>query len=472
MGERVKAAELKRAVLPSLLAGTERQPLPVDAQVLGPLAALSLGGQLLRFTAPDSPTAFAVEPVIEDRRRVVPDALRRPMVRLLAGKTATEHAGIAIARALDERRMRPHPFDLPKLEAFVRAHAERLGPTAQQWAQRSGADTESVTFYNDDPLDDATWTRAPTRRRVLYVAERRRQDAGAARALLQAVWAQESAEARFRLLQAMQTELTAQDIPFLESLDKDRAPRVRGLAQRMLAKLDAGGVNTALKEVIERIKRTQTGLLRKRTALALELPATVKEQAAPAWIREAFAEVSLEDLARALSLREIDMVEAASADENFLLALALMATIECRLDVLDAAVKHLPGAWQQLSDTGLNDLGAMPRDERTRWADILIRAYGRKLPWNYPAWSWLHTILDGAAPTSLLDTAFRSDWFAEEPTVAKHTPYWMEVTAALCPSSQRNELRHRLARFDAGLTVTAIILLDFLDALESNTQHA
>jgi len=466
--------ELKQSVLPSLLAGTARQPLSSEAssQPNGALAALSLAGQWLRFERPAAPSSFAVEPVDEDKRRIVPDHLRRPMLRLLTSKTATEHPAIAVARAFDALSLRPHPFDLPKLDAFVREYNKALGATAQQWAQRQANAAEPSTYYDNDTLDDANWTQAPLAKRASYLAERRNQDPQAARGLLQAVWPQETADARFRLLQAIQIGLTNADQSFLESLEKDRAPRVRQLSRRLLAKLGTGGENPALPAAFERIKSSQAGLVHKRTVLELELPATVKDQAAPGWVHETFADVGLQELARALNLSELDMVEAAADDANLLVAFALMATLDRRFDVLAATVNHLPNAWQLLSDTGLADLGVMTAAERLQWAEILIRPYGGKLPWDYPAWSWLHLMLHSHAPAPLLDAAFRSNWFDETPTVAKHTPYWMEVTAALCPPSQRGQLRDRISTFDPALTITALQLLDLLDALEKNTADA
>jgi hypothetical protein len=289
--------------------------------------------------------------------------------------------------------------------------------------------------------------------------------------LLEADWPQDKADARARLLQAMQIRLSSADQPFLDSLQKDRSPRVRQIAQRLLAKLGVTTENPALKAVLEHITRKETGLLRKRASLKLELPATVKEQVAPIWIREAFAEVTLEELTQALSLNETEIVEASAKDTNLLVALALSATVDNRLDLLASIVEHLPNAWELMSDSGLQDLGAMTRDERLRWGDILIRPYGRKLPWDYPAWNWLHLLLEGPAPVSLLEAALKSGWYDEPPSNAKHTQYWMEVAAALCPPTQRQALRERLEGFDATLTATALPLLHLLDALENSKPH-
>lgn len=472
----MKSAAFAKGALPALLKGTARQPLMGGEGFSGgqnvALSALSLAGQWLRFERPAAPAAFAVEPRIEDRRRLLPDELRRPMLRLLKGRMGTDHVAMAVARALDEKGMRPHPFDLPQLDVFVRSYAERLGATAEHWKARQSKSVEVASAYDEEALHDANWAEAPLGKRVEYLMARRRADAVGARMLLEAAWPQQNADARFRLLQGMQDGLSESDVGFLESQAKDRAPRVRQLARRMLGRLGAVDENPAVAACLERIRREQTGVLRKRAALRLELPANVKEQAAPGWIRETFAEVSPEELARKLELDVREMVEAAAKDRYLLLALALMATVNQRLDLLAATVAHLSDAWQLLCATGLDELGAMPREERLEWAEILIRPYGRKLHVEYGAWDWLHRMLDGPAPAALLEAVFDSAWLEDGEGSTRRTVQWMEVTAALCPAEQRGEWKLRIAGFEPPVTASAIQLLEFLDALEASTEDA
>jgi len=475
---------LKTQALSALLTGTARQPLSFAGGLseLGGgdnttalLNALSLTAQALRFERPLPPPSFNTEPEIYDDRPILPDPMRRPLIRLLQDKKTSADLHLALAWAFARSKARPHPFDLPRIDAFVRVHAEHLGLTAQHWAAKGDdAVASAQNYFAADALDDSTWSKAPLAQRTRFLADRRRQDPATARALAEGVWSQENSDARVRLLMAFETGLNIGDQAFLESLAKDRAPRVRSLAQRFLARITGRSAeHPALKECLERIRRSTAGLLKKRTLLALELPATVKEHEVKAWIRNAFSEVSCEELARALELTESKMVEAAEKDENLLLAIALMATADRRLDLLDEiAGSRIKDAWEQLSLCGVQDLSLMPPAERTRWAQILVRPYAAKPPATYATWSWMHRSLEGPVPELLMESILRSDrWIADLVNEQKAGPEWMELLAAVCPTVQRNRLRAQLAALDPSLTLTALPLLDILDSLEKAGHH-
>jgi hypothetical protein len=462
-----------------LLTGTGRQPLSFAGDLAGlangdatnaALNVLSLTAQALRFERPFPPEVFNAEPKIHDDRPILPDSMRRPLIRLLNGKRTADDLDLALAWAFGRSKVRPHPFDLPRIDAFVRAHAEHLGLTAQHFAaQRDDSAAPAHSYFDAEALDETTWAKAPLAQRSRFIADSRKQDAQAARALVEAIWNQENADARVRLLMALETGLNTSDQPFLEGLAKDRAPRVRSLAQRFLARITGSAAEgPALKACLERIRRSTAGLLKKRTTLALELPATVKEHEAKGWIRKTFDEVSCDELARALELTETAMIEAAAKDENLLLALALMATQDRRLDLLEEiAGGQLKDAWEQLSLCGVQDLGLMPVEERMRWAEILIRPYSAKPPASYSAWSWLHRSLEGPGPELLMEPLLRSSrWLTTLLEQGKAGPEWMELLAVVCPISLRPCLRNQLAPLDAPLTMTALTLLDILESLK------
>jgi len=474
VGALVNRTILHAKVLPSLLAGTSRHALPELVRPANPssdgvLEMLSLMGQALRLEHPATPDSFMVEPEIKDERKIVADSLRRPLVRLLTAKNVTEHPARALARSFERLRLRPHPFDLPLIDAFVRSNAERLGPTAQHWADRQKPDAETQSYFDPELLDESNWAQATLSRRVTYLEQRRRDGADAARTLLESTWGQESADARFRLLQTLQTSLSTGDQSFLSTLEKDRAPRVRALAAKFLSRLGASGENPTLHACLERIKQSKSGLIRKRRALQLELPANVKDQAASRWILQTFTDVSFRELASAFKLTEDELVESAAKDEPLLLALALIATSDLRLDLLELVVAHLPNAWEKMVETGLDTLGTMGETERQRWQEILLHPYRKDLPAIYHLWDWLHRITDAQAPASVMSTVLHAKLLKKIPE--HECVVWFELLTAMCATAQRHELRQQLADFDQSVTVTPVALLDILDGMENDGTH-
>src|SRR5262250_3378428 len=96
---------LHAKVLPALLGGTARHPLPgelirpTSPSSDGALEMLSLMGQALRFERPSTPDAFIVEPEIKDDRKILVSDLRRSLIRVLSTKSFTVHYTRALARA-------------------------------------------------------------------------------------------------------------------------------------------------------------------------------------------------------------------------------------------------------------------------------------------------------------------------------------------------------------------------------------
>jgi hypothetical protein len=304
---------------------------------------------------------------------------------------------------------------------------------------------------------------------VAYLEQRRRDDADAARALVESTWAKEGADARFRLLQALQIRLSMADQSFLSTLETDRAPRVRALATKFLARLGAGRENPALRACLERIKQGKSGLIRKRAALQLELPANVKDQAASRWILQSFADVSFVELAGTFQLTEEDLIEAAAKDDPLLLALALVATNDRRPDLLELVVAHLTNAWERMFEGGLDTLGTMPELERRRWEELIVHPYRKDLPTIYSLWDWLHRITDADAAVSVMSIVLQTKLLTK---VSEHERVaWFEVITAMCPTPQRQQLREQLAEFDQSLTVTSLALLEILDGMENDRTH-
>lgn len=480
MDKRITPAQLKARVLPALLAGANRRSMELEtlfddaSQVASDqlrLRALSLTGQALRFEHPPAPGDYLVETEIRDDRTILPDEIRRALVRLLTIAKATPPVAAAIAWTMDKTQLRLHPFDQPKLDAFVHNYADYLGPTAELWAARKGDTSTPASYFADDELDESNWSTAQLRHKARYIEERRKLDPDAARVLVEAAWPQQDAEARVRLLIALQTGLGIADQAFLVPLEKDRSPRVRSMALQLLIRLPNSTYdNPALRQLMERIQRTESGIFRKKPVLTLELPATVKEQAAPLWIREMVVSVSMHELTRTLSLSGEELIEAGKKDRNLLFALAWVATQDRRFDLLSAIAAEHPELWEQMSLSGATDLEHLSRDERIEWATAITGPQSSKPPKEITLWNWLHNAIKGPVPTKLMKGMLRSGWKDDLAEPAKARPDLPEILAACCPASLRTELSEQLATLDPSLTVNALSLLDILETMERLAQ--
>lgn len=474
----MKTASLKARVLPSLLSGLRREPLAQEfsfdqaGEQRSTLAALSLCGQALRFERPESPSEFnAVEWPAEDRPIVSGEA-RALLLRLLQEKRLTADSEFAAACALERCRLRPHPFDLPRVESFVRKHAERLGATARYWIERETPEVQRRGYFDAEELTPTNWADAPLARRAAFLESWRTRDATGAREALAAVWASRSADERLRLLGAMQSALSQEDVAFLEPLKKDRAPRIRALAARLLARLPGThGENPALKECLSRIERSKAGLLRKRGTLKLELPANVKDHDASRWIAEEFAEVGLEELAEALDLTPAGLVEGAEKDANLLLALAMMASVECRWPLLETITAGaLPETWGKMSECAGAGLDSLPPARRLEWIETAVHPERWIPPAGVAQWSWLLRQAEGPLPVPVMDQILNAKSFKEQ--IAGEKPpstEWVQAICALCPGTLRDKLGNLLGTLERESAGEGLLLMETLDKLEKTT---
>jgi hypothetical protein len=469
----MNARELKLRILPALLAGTRREALPQTGPRSGSdagaaLRALSLTGQALRFETPLAPEQFVRETWPEDNRPIVPDDVRALLLRLLSAPKCSNVAESAVAWAFACRKVRPHPFDLPRMNDFVSRHAEHLGVVARHWTQRQFPAEKQTNYFDAEEISEQNWSDAPPALRAKFLEGMRARDASAGRNLLLAAWAGESADVRLRLLSVMQTELSHEDKPFLETAMKDRAPRVKSLAQRLLARLaGSAGENPALAACLERIERTKTGVLKKRASLKLQLPATVKERNASRWVMEQFADVGLDEVACALELPIEGMVEAATKDEHLLFAFAMMASHEKNFDVLVKIAIALPDAWGRMSEAGFDDMNFANDGERNRWVESLVHPHEWMPESAFPAWQWLLQRMEGPMPPSVMKGVFALKWWQKQ-YLSEDKPGAEEVQlfCALCPHDLRSTLRDQLQVVDLEAKELGCMLLDILDRLE------
>jgi hypothetical protein len=460
--------ELKATVLPALLAGARAREAAASIDITDPLQALSLTGQALRFDRPPQPATFMVEEKIVDPRPFLPHKTRLLLLRVLAGRSQTPLAA-AVARALTAANVRLYSFHLTMLDQFVQAHAETLGPEAMAFAQREAPAEQKQGYFSPDQLTDETWMLATPAVKATYLAKRRATDPATAVALLEAIWGTENADVRLRLLGTLRTGLSEADAPFLNGLAKDRAPRVRELAQRLLARLPGfSGDDSALRAVLERIKAGKSGLVFKKATLTLEVPATIQQFDIPGWVGETFAGVDFSSLGKALSMTLEEMIDAAQKDAPMLLACLMMATEVKRIDLVGKAVSHARNAWADIMASGLDDLPGYGREERMRWADRVVQAGN----WSEATSLWslpkLLGLLDGSASAQLMRELLSSKaWITMRTDPARLTSDVVENLAVLCPPSMRPALRSEIAEFDGKINDNANLFLDLMDILEA-----
>lgn len=468
----MNANDLRSRVLPVLLCGARREA-GEELLVLGSsrersvLNALSLAGQSLRFERPAVPSGFAVERWPRDERRIVPDSLRRPILRLL--DRSTDDTARSLALAFESRKFRPHPFDLPMLDGFVRRYADHLGVTAQFWVQRAIPAEQVRGYFEADELAAENWTEGSLRLRVKFLRELRKQDPEGARRLLEQSWPGENPDNRVQLLSTLQAGLSHEDKPFVESIQKDRAPRVRAIAHRLLAALSSStGDNPALAACVERIQRSKTGLLKKRNVLRLELPANVKKHETNRWIQEQFTDVTLEQVEGAYEMSRRELVEAAEKDNNLLFALALLASRENRFDLLDAITDEAPDTWGRMSELGWEEDLEKDREELDARAAALIKPRKWLPAVPFPAWSWLHRQNGGPLPADIMrDILASTTWTEQLEAEKKGGSELVQVICALCPPELRGLIRTQLDALEADRKDKGRMLLDILDELES-----
>jgi hypothetical protein len=462
--------DLKSLILPRLMSGA-RDGLPLERiGATTPLQALSLAGQAIRFEPPSRPAQLAVEAIVNDGRRILPDPARKLLLRLLAGKGPTSNMpAAAIARTMNARQLRPHPFDLPKLESFAKSHAEALGAEAMAFAQRETPTEQKQNYFAPDQLTDETWMLATPAVKAGFIAGRRARDPAAALALLEASWGTESADSRLRLLATLRADLSERDSSFLTGLSTDRAPRVRELAQRMLARLPGfAGDDPALRAALERMKTAKSGLVFKKLSLALEIPTTVQPHAVSGWVRQTFAGVEFAGLGNALSMSAQEIVDAAQKDAPMRFACFVMATEEKRLDLVETIAGRTGNLWAEIVAAGFDELPGYSPDERARWAELVVQPRS----WGETTTLWTLTtmlgLLEGTGSEQLMrDLLASKPWTALSNDPTRLTADIVENLAVLCPSTMRPMLRAQIADIDGNRSNTATLFLDLMDILEA-----
>ena len=472
------------AIVAGFMLGTARQPLRLDGALASGIAAddpaaalslLALAGQALRFTRPSAPPAFDDVARVTDTRRILSPQARRLLLRLVTGKgaSADDAAARAVAHAIARLRLRPHPFDLPRLGGFVRKFAELLGPAALEWATRGDGDARPTGYFDADEIGPDTWTLATPARKAGYIAGLRKTDPAHARTLIAAQLVNERAEARVRLISTLVIGLGADDRALLESLAADRAPRVKDIALRLLARLPGTAAAEArIADIVSRIATAKTGMLRRRTTLKLQLPANIREHQAPAWLAETFSAVGLGQIADALGLPPADLVEAARDDRHLPVGLAFAACIDRHFDELRTiCAGPLPDGWTTFLDQGLEAFGLADAADRAAWASATLNpAAWQMMPGAWQAEALQQQLVDGLPPAVAAELLDSPAWRGGTQGAGTQGE-WVTPIAALIPAALLPRLRERLAALPPETNGRALLLTELLSLLERHANE-
>ncbi|MFL5384567.1 MAG: DUF5691 domain-containing protein [Longimicrobiaceae bacterium] len=121
----------------------------------------------------------------------------------------------------------------PALPALVGAHGRWLAAQKPEWAPAAAA--AEPEDGREDGLEE--WETLPAELRPGLLTRVRGRDPARGLALLRSTWEQEAPRERAALLQALETGLSMDDEPFLESALDDRRKEVRAAAAALLARL-------------------------------------------------------------------------------------------------------------------------------------------------------------------------------------------------------------------------------------------
>lgn len=303
------------------------------------LRLLALTGQYLALCVAPTPASMVTEvlDIPPLALPLLPDTHRSLARRCL--KARTESGGPRdLIGLLAARGYAIHPAD------WMPSRHDHAVPDAyapwRDWAERLGA-TAAKTQDTHDELTETNWDDWwPAARRVALAKIRSREPARAT-ALLAAKAASEGADARLRLIECLLPGLSEADVPYLESLSADRAPKIKALAASLLARLGRGtGSDQDAIELAGFFEFQTKGLLRRTRCLVARPTKTPAQRSR----RDAlFAQVDFERFARALGVSAGDLVTLwpfgsdADADYGF----AVFAEQSAPAPIIDALCTRL-----------------------------------------------------------------------------------------------------------------------------------
>lgn len=175
----------------------------------------------------------------------------------------------------------------------------------RDWVEAQSAQGGTAHEVHDE-LTEANWHDWWPAARRIALTKLRAHDPARATALLAAKAGGEAADARLRLIECVVTDLSDADVPYLESLSADRAPKIKAFAASMLARLGRGSGNGADAAELAAFFELQTkGLLRRTRVLVARATKTPAQRSRRETL---FATVGVDGFAQALGVSLDDLV--------------------------------------------------------------------------------------------------------------------------------------------------------------------
>lgn len=195
----------------------------------------------------------------------------------------------------------------------------------RDWAEGQAGQSASKQDVHEE-LTEANWSDWWPSARRIALSQIRAHDPARATALLAAKAAGEGADVRLRLIECLIPGLSDTDIPYLESLSTDRAPKIKALAASLLARLGRGsGTSDDASELADFFEVQTKGLLR-RTRIVVARP--IKTPAQRSRRDTLFAQVDFESFAHALGVTASELVSFWALGNNAEADYAFLGSVE------------------------------------------------------------------------------------------------------------------------------------------------
>ncbi len=265
---------------------------------------LAIAGQAFDIGfRPAAPKTLVTRPPLPKLDLPTVPERHRPLFRSALKNAGDARAKLRVVAVTESRGFVAHPLDW--MPSASELDAPRAYTPWIDWQQAMKKDAPILEALSADNWDEFY----PAARRVA-LADIRRNDPAAARAMLEAKAATESAEVRYPLIELLRVNLSADDAPYLQSLATDRSGKVKQLAARLLGRIgqsQAGAdVEADVKELADFIEQGKTGLIRRRTVYSAK---PLKNYAQTNRRNLLFESVQLIDLVRALGTTELEFIE-------------------------------------------------------------------------------------------------------------------------------------------------------------------